>query len=43
VAFGKFEDAWKTVEDALKANSPETYDEIEASMDNLSKGLNNKD
>jgi hypothetical protein len=42
VEFGNFENSWKTVEDGIKAKSPQTYDAIEKSMDDINSGIKDK-
>ncbi len=42
VAFDKFEPAWKTVEDGVKAKSSATYEAIEDGMDAVNKGIKGK-
>ncbi|KHG41673.1 MAG: DUF4363 domain-containing protein [Aphanizomenon flos-aquae KM1D3_PB] len=37
--FDKFEDAWKEVEDGIKAKSRNNYDAVEKSMDEISGAL----
>jgi hypothetical protein len=37
--FDKFEDVWKEVEDGIKAKSPDNYESIEKSMDEISGEL----
>lgn len=37
--FNRFEEAWKPVEDGIKAKSPDSYDKIEASMDEITGGI----
>jgi hypothetical protein len=37
--FDKFEDAWKEVEDGIKAKSRDNYDAVEKSMDEISGEL----
>ena len=41
--FEKFEPSWKTVEDALKSKSPETYNAIEEGLDSVDQAVKSKD
>ena len=40
--FGKFEESWKTVEDAVKTRTPKVYGAIEEGMDRTSEGIKSK-
>jgi hypothetical protein len=40
--FDKFEDAWKTVEDGIKAKSSKTYAAVEDGLDTINGELKNK-
>ncbi len=40
--FDKFEAAWKTVEDGVKAKSPSSYKAIEDGVDSVKTGITNK-
>jgi hypothetical protein len=42
-AFGKFEGAWKTVEDGVKTKSPKVYAAVEDGMDAIGAALKSKD
>jgi hypothetical protein len=41
--FGKFETAWKPVEDGIKAKAPKLYTAIEDGMDSVTQGIKSKD
>jgi hypothetical protein len=41
--FGKFEGFWATVEDGVKAKSPQTYDAMETAMGNVESSLKASD
>ncbi len=41
--FGKFEGAWKTVEDGVKTKSPKVYAAVEDGMDTIGAALKSKD
>jgi hypothetical protein len=41
--FGKFETAWKPVEDGIKAKAPKLYTAIENGMDSIEQGIKSKD
>ncbi len=40
--FAKFEASWKTVEDGVKAKSPDSYKAIEADVQSVETGIANK-
>jgi hypothetical protein len=40
--FAKFEASWKTVEDGVKAKSPESYKAIEEGVESVEKGIGSK-
>ncbi len=41
--FGKFEDAWKPMEDGIKVKAPKLYTAIEDGMDSVAQGIKSKD
>lgn len=42
-AFEQFEGSWKPIEDGIKTKSPDGYDKIEGSMDQVMSALNASD